>query len=158
MYYYPSITLHGKRKHMIIVEIFFDQWWQNVLRARVYTPCACVRIQIIIWKLVNYLMSLSWKFCEDPSFRWGDIELLVTMYIWYYNYTLNYNKFLTENFNFLGHPFENVFTYSRHATFHWKNTKVFCQAQFQFQPSLTALILIISTSPPTLTHPPPPPG
>ena len=50
----------------------------------------------------NYLMSLSLKFRKDPCFRWGDIQLLVTMYIWFY--TLNYSQFLTENFDFFGTP------------------------------------------------------
>ena len=31
--------------------------------------------------VVNYyLVSISFKFHEDPSFRWGDIALLVTLY------------------------------------------------------------------------------
>ena len=47
-------------------------------------------------------MNLSLKFRKDPCFRWGDIQLLVTMYIWYY--TLNYSQFLTENFDFFGTP------------------------------------------------------
>ena len=45
-------------------------------------------------------MNLSLKFRKDPCFRWGDIQLLVTMYIWYY--TLNYSQFFTKNFDFFG--------------------------------------------------------
>ena len=55
---------------------------QNV-NACVYGSCACVRAQIFTKKhlvVTSYLMSLSFKFCKDPSFRWGDIPLFVTMY------------------------------------------------------------------------------
>ena len=48
--------------------------------------------------------TISWALVQnwDPCFRWGDIQLLVTMYIWYY--TLNYSQFLTKNFHFFGTP------------------------------------------------------
>ena len=91
-------------------------------RARVYAPSARARAQIFtkIFLVVSLcFMNLSIKFRKDLCFRWGDIQLLVTMYIWFY--TLNYSQFLTKNFDFFGHLLENVFTYSRHATFHWKN-------------------------------------
>ena len=47
-------------------------------------------------------MSLSFKFRKDPCIRWGDIQLLVTMYISYY--TLNFSQFSPENFDFFGTP------------------------------------------------------
>ena len=50
----------------------------------------------------TYLMSLSFKFCKDPCIRWGDIQLLVTMYISYH--TLNFSQFSPENFDFFGTP------------------------------------------------------
>ena len=52
-------------------------------KARVYGSYACVRAQIFTKKhlvVISYLMSLSFKFCKDPTFRWGDIPLFVTMY------------------------------------------------------------------------------
>ena len=54
---------------------------QNV-NALVYGSCACVRARIFTKNLVvtSYLMSLGFEFCKDPSFRWGDIPLCVTMY------------------------------------------------------------------------------
>ena len=56
-----------------------------------------------IFMVANYyLVSLSFKFHKDPCIRWGDIQLLVTMYISYY--TLNYSQFSTENFDFFGTP------------------------------------------------------
>ena len=64
------------------------------MHARIFTKIFLV--------VSNYLMNLSLKFRKDPCFRWGDIQLLVTMYIWYY--TLNYSQFLTENFDFFGTP------------------------------------------------------
>ena len=69
----------------------------DVLRAR-----ACTDLYEIFLVLTYYLMSLSLNFHKDPFFRWGDIQLLVTMYIWYY--TLNYSQFLIENFYFFGTP------------------------------------------------------
>ena len=48
-------------------------------------------------------MSLSKEFHKDPSFRWGDIQLLVTIYIW--NHILNYSQFLIENFDFFRDTF-----------------------------------------------------
>ena len=39
----------------------------------------------------SYLMNLSFKFCKDPCFRWGDISLFVNVYdlklkiIWFSN-------------------------------------------------------------------------
>ena len=47
-------------------------------------------------------MNLGLKFRKDPCFRWGDIQLLVTMYI--SNYTLNFSQFSPENFDFFGTP------------------------------------------------------
>ena len=47
-------------------------------------------------------MSLSFKFRKDPCIRWGDIQLLVTMYISYH--TLNFSQFSPENFDFFGTP------------------------------------------------------
>ena len=55
---------------------------QNV-HARVYGSCARVRAWIFTKNnlvVTSYLMSLSFKFHKDPSFRWGDIPLFVTMY------------------------------------------------------------------------------
>ena len=52
-------------------------------KARVYGSYACVRAQIFTKKhlvVISYLMSLSFKFCKDPTFYWGDIPLFVTMY------------------------------------------------------------------------------
>ena len=54
-----------------------------------------------IMDLYNYLMSLSSKFRWDPCFRWGDIQLLATLYIWYLY--LIYSQFSTKNIDFLGH-------------------------------------------------------
>ena len=73
-------------------------------RARLRTACArtCTDLYKKFLVISNYLMSLSSKFCKDPCFRWGDIQLLVTMYIWYF--TLNYSQFLTKNFDFFGTP------------------------------------------------------
>ena len=51
--------------------------------ARVYSSCARVRARILtkINVLINsYLIRKSLKFRKDPSFRWGDIWLFVTMY------------------------------------------------------------------------------
>ena len=53
--------------------------------------------------LRNYRNSLSIKFHKNPSSRWGDIQLLVTLYI--SCYTLNYNQFSTENLDFFGTPY-----------------------------------------------------
>ena len=75
------------------------------VRARVYAPSARARARIFtkfFLVVSNYLINLSLKFRKDPCFRWGDIQLLVTMYIWFY--TLNYSQFLTENFDFFGTP------------------------------------------------------
>ena len=69
----------------------------DILRA-----CACTNILRNYLGVSYFLMSLCKKFHKDPSFRWGDIQLLETMYIWYY--TLNYSQFLTENFYFFGTP------------------------------------------------------
>ena len=55
---------------------------QNIC-ARVYDSYAHVRARIFTKKnlVVNfYLMNLSFKFHKDPSFRWGDIPLFVTVY------------------------------------------------------------------------------
>ena len=54
-----------------------------IARARVYSSYARVRARIFtkIFLVINsYLMSLSFKFRQDPSFRWGDIPLFVTVY------------------------------------------------------------------------------
>ena len=51
--------------------------------ARNYGSYARVRAQIFtkINTLINlYLMKKRLKFRKDPSFRWGDISLFVTMY------------------------------------------------------------------------------
>ena len=51
--------------------------------ARVYGSYARVRARIFTKKnlvVKSYLMNLSFKFCQDPSFRWGDIPLFVTVY------------------------------------------------------------------------------
>ena len=51
--------------------------------ARDYGSYARVRARIFtkINTLINlYLMRKSLKFRKDPSFRWGDISLFVTMY------------------------------------------------------------------------------
>ena len=56
--------------------------WQ-IAHARVYGSCARVRARIFtkINTLINtYLMRKSLKFRKDPSFRWGEISLFVTMY------------------------------------------------------------------------------
>ena len=56
-------------------------WNFLLMRAHVYTPCAPVRERIFTKiNLVdsNYLKSLSIKF--HPSLRWGDIQLLVTIW------------------------------------------------------------------------------
>ena len=74
-------------------------------RARVYAPFARVHARIftkINLVVSTYLMSLSFKFRKDPCIRWGDIQLLVTMYISYY--TLNFSQFSPENFDFFGTP------------------------------------------------------
>ena len=66
------------------------------VRTRVYAPSARAHARIftkIFLVVSNYLINLSLKFRKDPCFRWGDIQLLVTMYIWFY--TLNYSQFLT---------------------------------------------------------------
>ena len=63
---------------------------------------ACTDLYDFFLVISTYLMSLSSKFRKDPCFRWGDIQLLVTMYIWYF--TLNYSQFLTKNFDFFGTP------------------------------------------------------
>ena len=55
---------------------------QNV-PARIYSSCACVHAQIFSGQklvITTYLMSLSFKFHKDLSFRWGDISLFVTVY------------------------------------------------------------------------------
>ena len=52
-------------------------------RARDYGSYARVRARIFMkfFLVINwYLMSLSFKFCKDPSFCWGDIPLFVTVY------------------------------------------------------------------------------
>ena len=52
-------------------------------RARVYAPSARILARIfmkILLVLDYYLMNISFKFHKDPNFRWGDIELLVTLY------------------------------------------------------------------------------
>ena len=52
-------------------------------RTRVYGSCVRVRARIFTKKnlvITSYLMSKSLKFRKDPSFRWGDISLFVTMY------------------------------------------------------------------------------
>ena len=54
-----------------------------VARARVYGSYARVRVRIFTKKnlvVKSYLMNLSFKFRKDPSFRWGDIPLFVTVY------------------------------------------------------------------------------
>ena len=52
-------------------------------KARVYGLYACVRAQIFTKKhlvVISYLMSLSFRFCKEPTFHWGGIPLFVTMY------------------------------------------------------------------------------
>ena len=74
-------------------------------RARVFALFARVHARISTENILvvsTYLRSLSFKFCKDLCIRWGDIQLLVTMYISYY--TLNYSQFSTENFDFFGTP------------------------------------------------------
>ena len=76
-----------------------------MVHAHVSASCVHVHARIftkIFLVVSNYFMNLSLKFRKDPCFRWGDIQLLVTMYIWYY--TLNYSQFLTKNFDFFGTP------------------------------------------------------
>ena len=54
-----------------------------VARARVYGSYARVRARIFTKRnlvIKSYLMNLSVKFRKDPSFRWGDIPLFVTVY------------------------------------------------------------------------------
>ena len=51
--------------------------------ARVYGSCARIRARIFTKKnllITSYLIRKSLKFRKDPSFRWGDISLFVTMY------------------------------------------------------------------------------
>ena len=55
---------------------------QNIC-ARVYNSYAHVRARIFTKKnlvVKSYLVNLSFKFRKDPSFRWGDIQLFVTVY------------------------------------------------------------------------------
>ena len=55
---------------------------QNICE-RVYDSYAQVRARIFTKKnlvVKSYLMNLSFKFPKDPSFRWGDIPLFVTVY------------------------------------------------------------------------------
>ena len=55
---------------------------QNIC-ASVYHSYVRVRARIFTEKnfvVKSYLMNLSFKFRKDPSFRWGDIPLFVTMY------------------------------------------------------------------------------
>ena len=54
-----------------------------IASVHVYALCARIFPQILmkIWLVVDYyLMSISLKFHKDPSFRRGDIALLVTLY------------------------------------------------------------------------------
>ena len=54
-----------------------------VAHARVYGLYARVRAGIFTKKnlvVKSYLVNLSFKFRKDPSFRWGDIQLFVTVY------------------------------------------------------------------------------
>ena len=56
---------------------------RQIARARVYDSCARVRAQIFMKQnllITLYLMRKSLKFRKDPSFRWEDISLFVTMY------------------------------------------------------------------------------
>ena len=115
-----------KDRCLLKVEYLLNRSTYLKVHTRVFTSCAHAHARIftkINLVVSNYLMNLILKFRKDPCFRWGDIQLLVTIYIWYY--TLNYSQFLTKNFDFLGHFLENVFTYSWYATFHWKNAKGF---------------------------------
>ena len=55
---------------------------QNIC-ARVYDSYVHVRARIFMKKnlvVESYLINLSFKFRKDPTFRWGDIPLFVTMY------------------------------------------------------------------------------
>ena len=78
---------------------------QSSVTASAFTARTCVcmhgSLRNFFW-INSYLISLSFKFRKDPSIRWGDIQLLVTMYISYY--TLNYSQFSPENFDFFGTP------------------------------------------------------
>ena len=51
--------------------------------ARVYSSSGRARAQIFTKKNLDitfYLMSKCFKFGKDPTFRWGDIPLFVTLY------------------------------------------------------------------------------
>ena len=53
------------------------------IRARDYGSYTRVRTRIFtnFFLVINsYLMNLNFKFRQDPSFRWGDISLFVTVY------------------------------------------------------------------------------
>ena len=56
---------------------------RQIAHARVYGSCARIRARIftkINTLITLYLIRKSLKFRKDPSFRWGDISLFVTMY------------------------------------------------------------------------------
>ena len=70
---------------------------------RLVRACACTdlyeKINLVV---MSFLLSLSFKFRKDLCIRWGDIQLLVTMYISYY--TLNFSQFSPDNFDFFWTP------------------------------------------------------
>ena len=99
-----------KNTCLLKVEYLLNRSTDLNVRTRVFTPCAHAHARIftkINLVVSTYLISLSFKFRKDPCIRWGDIQLLVTMYILYY--TLNYSQFSTENLIFLGHLLTDIF-------------------------------------------------
>ena len=83
-YFRKDSCKHAGTKHLNICALVYAPFAR--LRAEIFT-----KLNLVV---NNYLMSLSLRFRKDPRFCWGDIQLLVTMNIWYY--TLNYSQFLTN--------------------------------------------------------------
>ena len=114
--FFPMLL--GNSKIYWVMSVFFSIWAQPkriwFARVRPLRPPIGERVKRKICYQINfckrcenarcarvsskYLMSLSLKFCKDPCFRWGDIQLLVTMYIWCY--TLNNWHFMPCHANF----------------------------------------------------------
>ena len=95
----------GAYKSAWLVEQWLELHSRQNVHACVYGLCARVRLRIFTKKnsvVTFYLMSLSFKFCNDPCIHWGDIQLLVTMNILYY--ILSFRHFLTKIFDFIWTP------------------------------------------------------
>ena len=103
---------------------------------------ACTDLKNLFFLLINVcLINKSIKFDKDSCFRWGDIQLLVTMYIRYF--ALNYSQFLTENFDFFETPSWKCFYIFSARYLSLKERKRICAFLWKNEPRRTSALHMI---------------